>query len=295
MSFAPEISVIVPTGRVVHRVRPTMESCLAQQFDGDFEVLVCVNPPSETHANWVASLDPPAGCTVRYLPCEERSANAARNVGLEEARGRIVHFLDDDCLFSDPRHLERVRELHDTHPEILGFGGPYASPDSAPYSTVFYNAYTEAWLLRNQTADDGALVLLGGNASYKRELGGDDLWFDGALAYGGTETEFNHRLVSRGHRLKLVDQLAVVHDFREGFRRLARRAWKQGAGRRRNPFETEVQALRTAYPIAPKVNRPLPQWGFTLFVALYYALVRMGSVLGRANVSTASAPVPQRR
>ncbi|MCA8959956.1 MAG: glycosyltransferase family 2 protein, partial [Planctomycetes bacterium] len=199
-----KVSVVIPTGRTRERVAATIQSCVAQELPESFEVIVIANPPSPELEQWLDGVGV-AGAEVRYIPCEVRSANVARNHGLEAARGEIVYFLDDDCRLPTVHHLRDLVRLHDQAPEVLGIGGPYRSPDAAPRSTVFYNAYTEMWLRRNGTPAGEQLVLAGGNASYKRRLGGDDLIFDDALAYGGTETEFNHRLVVRGHSLRLDD------------------------------------------------------------------------------------------
>ncbi len=281
-----DISVVVPTGRDVERIRACVESCTLQNHDRA-EFLLVVNPPSEAHERWVESIDDPR---VRYLGCEERSANAARNIGLAEARGDVVYFLDDDCHLPDSDHLNRVVELHERHPDVLGIGGPYLSLDDAAWSARAYNAYTELWLRRNQTAEQRQLVLLGGNASYKRAMGGEDLVLDGALAYGGTETEFNHRLVCRDHTLILLDDHAVIHDFRENVRKLLWRAWRQGAGRRANPYEARAQDRRVVPREISLLNDPRPRWAFRLFTAVYYLSVCGGARWGEAPVRDPATP-----
>jgi len=279
-----EISVIVPTGRPVDRVRCCVESCVGQRHDS-FEVLLVVNPPSSEHEEWISAQ---RSSLLRYIPCDVRSANAARNLGLAEAAGRIVHFLDDDCVLPDPDHLRRVTDLHRLHEDVLGIGGPYLSREDASWTGRFYNAYTESWLRRNRRDDSSQLVLLGGNASYKRELGGEDLILDGDLCYGGTETEFNHRLICRGHTLLLSSEHAVVHDFQESAKQLIWRAWRQGAGRRSNPHETEVRALRAPPDHIELMNTPRPFWAFRAFVACYYAAVCSGAMWGRPPASRSS-------
>ncbi len=95
---APRLTVVVPVYEVEDWVDRCLGSLAAQDF-GDFEV-VCVNDGStdgsrERLAAWEAR-----DARVRVVDQENRGLSAARNVGIEAARGDYVCFLDaDDRLF----------------------------------------------------------------------------------------------------------------------------------------------------------------------------------------------------
>lgn len=87
----PLVSVVVTTYFRNDRLRAAIESALAQRYD-PVEVLV-VDDSGERHAEPVVAAYP----GVRYVGlAENRGANTARTVGLDESAGRYVQFLDDD-------------------------------------------------------------------------------------------------------------------------------------------------------------------------------------------------------
>ncbi|MGH2537037.1 MAG: glycosyltransferase family A protein [Candidatus Promineifilaceae bacterium] len=111
-------STIIPT---IHR--PTLaraiQSVLAQELDGDeFEVIV-VNDSGQplAPAGWLAS------GRVRVLDTQRRNRSAARNAGAAVARGRYLHFLDDDDWLL-PHALQFFFELaHQARRAVWLYGG----------------------------------------------------------------------------------------------------------------------------------------------------------------------------
>lgn len=65
---------------------------------------------------------------VRRLRSAIRNANNARNLGLRHARGEIVTFPDDDCLYP-PGVLDRVDAAFAADPSLHVLTGPAASPE----------------------------------------------------------------------------------------------------------------------------------------------------------------------
>jgi glycosyltransferase involved in cell wall biosynthesis len=64
---------------------------------------------------------------LRRLRSAVRNANHARNLGLRHARGEIVTFPDDDCLYP-PGVLDRVHAAFAASPALGVLTGPAASP-----------------------------------------------------------------------------------------------------------------------------------------------------------------------
>jgi glycosyltransferase involved in cell wall biosynthesis len=90
----PTVSVIIPTYNRAALVREAIDSVLGQTFD-DFEVIVVDDGSSDTTAT-AAQVDDPR---VRYVCQVHAGRSAARNRGLDAARGQYVAFLDDDDLY----------------------------------------------------------------------------------------------------------------------------------------------------------------------------------------------------
>ena len=97
----PRISVVIPAHNSASLIAACLESVFAQSFR-DFEVLV-VNDGSPDTPELEKNLAP-FSSRVRYLKQLNRGPSAARNLGIREARGEYVAFLDsDDTWF--PQHL----------------------------------------------------------------------------------------------------------------------------------------------------------------------------------------------
>lgn len=95
---APDLSVIVPVYNLEHFLNPLLRS-LKKQDLGDYEVeyiFVLNNCTDDSEAVLRAS-----GLECRILNCTQQGCGPARNMGLEEAQGKYVWFIDgDDWLIS---------------------------------------------------------------------------------------------------------------------------------------------------------------------------------------------------
>lgn len=111
--FNPTVSVIVPARNAARTVARTLDSVLAQTFP-DWEAIVIDDGSSDETARRVeqaASLDP----RIRLVAGPARGVSAARNAGLDEARGAFILFLDADDAIA-PDHLARLVAATARHP-----------------------------------------------------------------------------------------------------------------------------------------------------------------------------------
>lgn len=91
----PKVSVIIPTYNRAANVRYGIDSVLAQTVT-DLEVIVVDDGSSD---NTGALLRETYGTKIRYYFQANHGASAARNRGIEEARGDWIAFLDSDDLW----------------------------------------------------------------------------------------------------------------------------------------------------------------------------------------------------
>jgi glycosyltransferase involved in cell wall biosynthesis len=117
------VSIIVPFFNAARFIRETVESVLGQTYD-DWELLLIDDGSTDDSTrmarDWAAAHD-----RIFYLEHpghENRGASMARNLGIEEARGEFIAFLDADDIWL-PDKLERQVEIMSRHPEVaLVFG-----------------------------------------------------------------------------------------------------------------------------------------------------------------------------
>lgn len=123
---APRVSVVVPTYDRAVLVKRAVDSVLAQTMS-DLEVLVVDDASTDGTAAVVAGYDDDR---VRYLAHEtNRGGSAARNTGIERARGEYVAFLDSD---DEWRSSKLARQLDRLDAKGDGWIGAYCDHEIHP-------------------------------------------------------------------------------------------------------------------------------------------------------------------
>lgn len=92
-------SIIIPWHRDLHDLRRAIDSVLSQTHQ-DFEIIVVANGTGFTRADEVRALTEDVRLRIaRNVPGD---ASAARNLGIDMARGDLIFFLDaDDVFYAD--------------------------------------------------------------------------------------------------------------------------------------------------------------------------------------------------
>jgi glycosyltransferase involved in cell wall biosynthesis len=113
MRHDPLISVVIPTFNRSRQVQTALRSVLAQTYP-EFEVIIVDDGSEDGTGQALQTLIAQEGCNgtrVRYFFGLNRGQSAARNRGIEKARGELVAFLDSDDIWL-PEKLEwQVRAL----------------------------------------------------------------------------------------------------------------------------------------------------------------------------------------
>lgn len=118
-ALVPTVSIIMP----VYNGEDYLVDCigsLLSQTRGDFELL-CVNNGSSDGSqeiiDYFVKLDP----RVRGLYQEEPNQRLARNLGVQHARGKYIHFFDCDDLFVPVAYEELLPQMEETGADVLYF------------------------------------------------------------------------------------------------------------------------------------------------------------------------------
>jgi glycosyltransferase involved in cell wall biosynthesis len=132
----PRVSAVMPTRDRRGLLARALASIEAQRFR-DFEVVVVDDGSVDGTASWLRARQPPVSLVEIRRP---GGAAAARNRGVESARGEIVAFLDDDDVWHPDYLGVQVAQI-DAHPEAdlcttghieIDPAGRVARPDLRP-------------------------------------------------------------------------------------------------------------------------------------------------------------------
>ncbi|MBX3043622.1 MAG: glycosyltransferase [Candidatus Kapabacteria bacterium] len=113
---SPLVSVIIPTKDRPSQLRDAISSVLAQTYP-NFELLV-INDGGENVSGLIQSF---YDNRVRYFEnpvC--KGAAGARNIGLKNAKGEYICYLDDDDIYYE-NHIDTLVKAANSHPEIKFF------------------------------------------------------------------------------------------------------------------------------------------------------------------------------
>ncbi len=115
-SGEPTFSIVVSTTDRALPLRTLLRS-LEHQTYSQFEVLVVVGPTHDGTLDVLAEY----ASRVRVLRCPTANLSRSRNIGVRDARGEIVAFIDDDAVPSN-RWLEQLARLF-ANPRLDATGG----------------------------------------------------------------------------------------------------------------------------------------------------------------------------
>lgn len=209
-SPTPRLSVVIPTYQAPELLAGALRSLGAQEYDPqDAEIIVVDDGSTGFDPEPLAGLASPLLVVSRHFD-HNRGRSAARNAGIELARGAVVIFLDGDMTV-EKGFLLAHDLFHRQHPDTAAVGAirwGEGVPDSALTRYVASRGVAHR--------DPGPVpfkCFVTGNSSVPRQvlldLGGG---FDpGLSAYGGEDLELGYRLHLRGVGVHYLPGAVSVH------------------------------------------------------------------------------------
>lgn len=108
------ISIIIPTHNRIQLLKKAVSSVLAQTYK-ELEVLICDDGSTDDTAEQVALLAK-TDSRIRYFYCGENGRPARpRNIGIENARGEWIAFLDDDDYWDANKLEQQIQAVKAYH------------------------------------------------------------------------------------------------------------------------------------------------------------------------------------
>ena len=206
------ISVAVPTCD-----RPAdLERCLASLAQLAYREwkLIVVDQSDGDQSRQVVEAWRPRLPEVTYLRLAEKNASAARNLGIANATGEVLAFLDDDCSVS-PDWLDRVREVFDQEPDASLVFGAVKAAEHDPAAAIV-PTYEPNRLKRLQGRLAGWRMGGIGASMYLRLGSRGTPRFDLSLGPGARfritqDWDFRYRVLAAGALVIETPRINVVH------------------------------------------------------------------------------------
>jgi glycosyltransferase involved in cell wall biosynthesis len=209
----PFVSVVIPSLGRDERLKETAQDLARQEYPA-WECIIVLQGPlgSATLVGIAEALRE----HLRLFHADELNANLARNIGLSEAKGEVVLFIDDDVEIRNPGFL-RAHARHYFNTSTSGVAGQVLGPGVLPRRWRHWlSRYdTFGWLFFPTTYDFPARIACGpsSNLSVRRSsalaVGGMDAQFEKGAHR--EESDFALRLVKRFGLLQFDPEASLVH------------------------------------------------------------------------------------
>jgi glycosyltransferase involved in cell wall biosynthesis len=225
--MTPLVSVVLPTYNRARFLPQAFASVCAQRL-GDWELIVVDDGSTDGTGELVATLARCLARPVRYVRQQNAGPAAARNAGLDLARGKYVAFHDSDDVWL-PHHLDDCVSALEANPDVDKVGGACRRVDAATGRVLtpntFYVAGRRRPFLRLRTRaagrlriieDRGALrcaILHGVNHGLQAAVFRADVFRGLRLPpyHVGEDQLFAILQLAAGHRLGYLDNVHAVY------------------------------------------------------------------------------------
>jgi glycosyltransferase involved in cell wall biosynthesis len=119
--LVPFISVIIPTHNRSALLRQTVETFLAQDYPGRWELILVDNASTDDTWSVIEGFIRDDG-RVRGISEKRKGAHFARNSGAVASKGQLLYFTDDDML-ADESLLSEIIKGFETDPSVASVTG----------------------------------------------------------------------------------------------------------------------------------------------------------------------------
>ncbi len=279
-------SVIIPTYNRLYEIRELLSSLKEQVFSADrFEILIVDDGSTDDTESYIRQFQKSSGLNLRFLRQDHKGPGAARNLGMDHARGKYLLFVDSDCI-THPRWLQAYAYAVASK-DVGGFGGPdRVRADFTPLQKAIDYSMTSFLTtggIRGHSKKNLSIYYprsfnMGVRADIVKKIGGMN-----ALRHG-QDIEFSNRILATGEPVIKVDDAVVYHKRRTSIRKFFKQVYNWGIARI-NLYKIDRKMLEPVHflpaagtlltlavliliIVAPKIFWPLPAAGVLILLLM---------------------------
>jgi glycosyltransferase involved in cell wall biosynthesis len=214
------ISVVVPAYNAAATLADQLDALAAQQYEGDWEVVVADNCSTDGTAELARRYAPRFTAFTVVDAGPSRGHSASRNAGAKAARGELLAFCDADDVVA-PDWLAAMAAAA-CHYDVVGGWldmRPLNDDATRSWHSPWPRDRLRSWLLPYAVSANFAIW-----ADVLGALGGWSADYEA----GGEDTELSWRAQLAGYRLGFAPDAVVYYRHRSGIGQMARQAYGIG-------------------------------------------------------------------
>ncbi|MEW6110066.1 MAG: glycosyltransferase [Nitrospirota bacterium] len=210
------VSVVIPN----HNGGPTIGKCLEAAFSSayeNFEVVVVDDCSTDNSAEIIKKFP------CRFIRLDKHSgASSARNAGARNSIGRILFFIDADCILQKETIGLAVNaaSMH----ENTVIGGTYTK---IPYDDKFFSAFQSIFINYSESKKPEPDYIASHAMIIEKKLFEKSGGFPESFLPIIEDVEFSHRLRGSGCKLVMHPEILVRHIFNYTLRKSLRNAFRK--------------------------------------------------------------------
>jgi len=201
-----KVSIVILTHDRKEELKETVDSALNQDYE-NFEVVVIDNGSTDGTERFCRNSFEEAPFRYRRLE-ENRGVGGGRNVGIREANGEILVFIDDDAVF---QRNQAIREVVDKFDRSGKLG-------AIAFKSLDYEGGNLVWQevpLKDRSCDPGmeqkTSYYVGVGHAIRREVLDKVGLYSDRFFYGFEELDLSFRIMDAGYRIIYCPRVAVLH------------------------------------------------------------------------------------
>lgn len=216
-----KLSIIIPAYNVEKCILHTLASLVTQKKE-NFELLIVDDGSTDNTYNIIKeTLERNGFCSYKIICQSNRGVSSARNVGLTEATGKYVLFLDGDDYVSNDFVEEIYRYVASNEVDILCWGFDMVTEEQIKVMN-YYDKYVPQLKtltgkeVLNEILIERKLWIWTGSAAYRRDfLYNNELYYSEGCA-NGEDQEFTFKALSKAGSVGFINTVLSFYVQRKG-------------------------------------------------------------------------------
>jgi cellulose synthase/poly-beta-1,6-N-acetylglucosamine synthase-like glycosyltransferase len=221
-------SIVVAAYKRTDELEEFLQSMIRQAYR-NFEVIISDGSPEPGMEKVVMNYA--AAMNLKYVYRKDFKASESRNVGVAEAKGEYVIFIDSDCIVPE-QYLTEVNLILSKNPADA-FGGPDRADSSfTPVMKAINYAMTSTFTtggIRGKNENMGKFELRGFNMGVSKKV------FEQLKGFStmqvAEDIELSARIDKAGYSKVLIPQAFVYHKRKSDFKKFFKQLRMHGRGR----------------------------------------------------------------
>ena len=221
-----DISTVICCYHGVKTVQNAIESIVNQNYDRTKHELIIIDNGSidgseskinESINRYNESIN------IRKIRIQNKGLSNARNIGWENAKGKIVFYMDDDA-YADKNCLDLIIKTFNNNKNINVVGGKVDILNTEnEFANLYHYSIFNFWMYKRD-------LIIGTNMSFKRDFLKKANGFIESFLYRGDESAFFEKNKEVLHT-RINREIVIYHTQPEGYKQFFKSRYQNGEGK----------------------------------------------------------------